>query len=71
MLIKQVMTTNIAPCRPETNLAVVAKLMWNRDYRFVPVVDSAGKVVGVITDRDNSRVCWRHPCADDRTSRPT
>ena len=52
MQIKQVMTTNIATCQPETNLAVVAKLMWDRDCGFVPVVDAAGKVAGVITDRD-------------------
>ena len=52
MQIKQVMATNIATCQPETNLAVVAKLMWDRDCGFVPVVNAAGKVAGVITDRD-------------------
>jgi CBS domain-containing protein len=52
MLVKQVMTGEIATCRPDTNLAVVAKLMWDKDCGFVPVVDAAGKVVGVITDRD-------------------
>ena len=52
MQIKQIMTTDIATCRPDTNLAVVAKLMWDRDCGFVPVIDAAGKVVGVITDRD-------------------
>jgi CBS domain-containing protein len=52
MRIKQVMTSDIATCRPETNLAVVAKLMWDKDCGFVPVIDAAGKVAGVITDRD-------------------
>lgn len=52
MRIKQVMTTNIATCQPDTNLAVVAKLMWDRDCGFMPVVGAAGTVVGVITDRD-------------------
>ena len=52
MQVKQVMTTDIATCRPDTNLAVVAKLMWDKDCGFVPVVDAAGKVAGVITDRD-------------------
>jgi len=52
MHIKQVMTTNIATCRSDTNLAVVAKLMWDRDCGFVPVIDAAGMVAGVITDRD-------------------
>jgi len=52
MQIKQMMTSNVATCQPETNLAVIAKLMWDRDCGFVPVVDAANKVVGVITDRD-------------------
>jgi CBS domain-containing protein len=52
MQVKQVMTTNSATCRPDTNLAVVAKLMWDKDCGFVPVIDAAGKVAGVITDRD-------------------
>ena len=52
MQVKQLMTSEIATCRPDTNLADVAKLMWDRDCGFVPVVDAAGKVAGVITDRD-------------------
>lgn len=52
MQIKNLMTTDIATCRPETNLAVVAKLMWDKDCGFVPVIDAAGKIAGVITDRD-------------------
>ncbi len=52
MQVKQVMTSDVATCQPDTNLAVVAKLMWDRDCGFVPVVDEAGKVAGVITDRD-------------------
>jgi CBS domain-containing protein len=46
------MTGEIATCRPDTNLAVVVKLMWDKDCGFVPVVDAAGKLAGVITDRD-------------------
>lgn len=52
MQVKQIMTSDTATCRPDTNLAGVAKLMWDRDCGFVPVVDAAGKVAGVITDRD-------------------
>ena len=52
MQVQQIATTEIATCRPDTNLAAVAKLMWDRDCGFVPVVDAAGKVAGVITDRD-------------------
>lgn len=52
MQVTQIMTTNVATCPPDTNLAVVSKLMWDRDCGFVPVIDAAGKVAGVITDRD-------------------
>jgi CBS domain-containing protein len=52
MQVKQIMTTDVATARPETDLAAIAKLMWDRDCGFVPVVDAAGKVAGVITDRD-------------------
>ncbi len=52
MHVKQLMTAAAATSREDANLAVVAKLMWDHDCGFVPVVDAAGKVVGVITDRD-------------------
>jgi CBS-domain-containing membrane protein len=52
MRVKQIMTSEIATCRPDTNLAAVTKLMWDRDCGFVPVVDADGKTAGVITDRD-------------------
>jgi CBS domain-containing protein len=52
MHITQIMTTKVAACRPESDLASVAKLMWDNDCGFVPVVDTAGKVLGVLTDRD-------------------
>jgi CBS domain-containing protein len=46
------MTSNVAACRPETNLAAAAGLMWHYDCGVIPVVDGDKKVVGVITDRD-------------------
>jgi CBS domain-containing protein len=46
------MTSNVATCRPEINLAAAAGLMWRYDCGVIPVVDGNQKVVGVITDRD-------------------
>ena len=52
MKVQTLMTTDVGTCRPDTNLAVVAHLMWDKDCGFIPVVDAAATVVGVVTDRD-------------------
>jgi CBS domain-containing protein len=52
MQVKQIMATDVATARPDTDLAAISKLMWDRDCGFVPVVDASGKVAGVLTDRD-------------------
>jgi predicted transcriptional regulator len=46
------MTSNVAACRPDTNLSAAAGLMWDYDCGVIPVIDENRKVVGVITDRD-------------------
>jgi CBS domain-containing protein len=52
MKVKELMTSDVKRCSPETNLAAVAKIMWEGDCGAVLVVDKNEKVVGVITDRD-------------------
>ena len=52
MKVQPLMTTDVGTCRPDTNLAAVAHLMWDKDCGFIPVVDAAGTVIGVVTDRD-------------------
>jgi CBS domain-containing protein len=52
MKTRDAMTTPAETCRPDTDLAAVTKMMWDRDCGFIPVVDAAGMVRGVITDRD-------------------
>jgi len=39
-------------CRPNDTLNEPARLMWDFDCGAVPVVDEAGCLVGIITDRD-------------------
>ena len=51
MKVKELMTVNPTTCAPETNLAAAAALLLTADCGFLPVVD-AGKLVGVVTDRD-------------------
>jgi len=52
MKVQDVMTTQVVSCGTETDLATVAGLMWDRDCGVVPVIDGAGKVLAVVTDRD-------------------
>lgn len=49
--VRDVMSSPVHACQPGTDLAAVAQIMWNRDCGSVPVVD-AGRVVGIVTDRD-------------------
>jgi CBS domain-containing protein len=46
------MTPDVKSCSLRTNLAAVAKVMWDADCGAVPVIDDRGKVAGMITDRD-------------------
>ncbi|WP_052764098.1 CBS domain-containing protein [Microvirga massiliensis] len=47
-----VMTTGAATIRPEASLADAARIMLDNRISGLPVVDSAGKLVGIITERD-------------------
>ena len=50
--VTSVMTANPASCTVETPLREVARMMIENDCGQIPVVDPAGKLVGVVTDRD-------------------
>ncbi len=52
MKVKGIMTEPVQYCAPESNLAAVAKEMWDSDCGVLPIVNHAGEVEGVITDRD-------------------
>jgi CBS domain-containing protein len=52
MTVKEVMQKAVATCSPESDLSAAVEIMRARDCGFLPVVDSHGIVVGVVTDRD-------------------
>jgi CBS domain-containing protein len=52
MRVEEVMTQDTKTCRPDDSLSRAAQIMWDGDCGCVPVVDAAGKAVGMITDRD-------------------
>jgi CBS domain-containing protein len=52
MKVKDLMSADVQSCSEDTDLATVARLMWDADCGIVPVVDGQRHVTGVITDRD-------------------
>jgi CBS domain-containing protein len=52
MKVEKLMKTEIDACRSDDTGNCAAKIMWERDCGFVPVVDEESRVVGVVTDRD-------------------
>ncbi len=52
MKVKDFMTRDPASCGPQTPLRDIAKLMVDHDCGEIPIVDEAGKPIGVVTDRD-------------------
>jgi CBS domain-containing protein len=51
MKVKDVMTTDLETCTPETTVAAAAQKMWEGDCGILPVVEN-GELMGVVTDRD-------------------
>lgn len=52
MKIDAFMTRKPATCRPDDTLAEVARKMWEHDVGCLPVIDSEGFPIAMITDRD-------------------
>lgn len=51
-VVRSVMTADVVTCTASDTLHRAAQIMWERDCGAVPVVDAAGRVAGIITDRD-------------------
>jgi acetoin utilization protein AcuB len=52
MLVRDRMSRRVTTVRPEVRLSEAARLMRARKIRHLPVVDRAGRLVGMVTDRD-------------------
>jgi len=52
MRVQEVMTVSPQACRSDASANEAARIMWECDCGVVPVVDSADRVVGIVTDRD-------------------
>jgi len=52
MIVEQICTRAVKSCTAETSVADAADLMWEADCGSLPVIDEAGRVIGIVTDRD-------------------
>jgi len=52
MRVDELMTPKPATCSRDSSCAEAANIMWDCDCGSVPVVDEAGRAVGIVTDRD-------------------
>jgi len=53
MKVSEMMVTDVVTCKDAAWLGEVARLMWEHDLGFIPVVSSESDILaGVITDRD-------------------
>jgi acetoin utilization protein AcuB len=52
MLVRDVMQTKLITVTPQTTLPEALKLVAQRRIRHLPVVDSGGDLVGIVSDRD-------------------
>ena len=52
MHLKEVMSHPVVTCPATSTLDVPARLMWEFDCGVIPLTDDAGRLTGIITDRD-------------------
>ena len=50
--VRDVMTPSVVTCSPSDSLNRAAQRMWEGDCGALPIVDAAGKLLGMLTDRD-------------------
>lgn len=56
VLVRDLMTSDVVTLKPTDDLAVVYDRMADEHIRHMPIVDRDGDLVGLVTDRDLSRL---------------
>ena len=52
MKVQDIMTRDVKFCGPDTNLAEATEILWRNNCGTLPVLDSGGELIGLVTDRD-------------------
>jgi CBS domain-containing protein len=67
MTAQEIMTSPARTCSPEMSIAAVARIMRDNDYGAAIVVDTDGRIMGLLTDRDISLAVANSSLADHET----
>lgn len=60
MQVEDIMTRAVFTCDAHADLVAVARVMWDHDCGYVPVVDEQDQLAGVVTDRDIAMAAYIH-----------
>ena len=58
MKVAEIMSENLATCGPDCTVLDVAKIMKNKSRRRIPIVNSDGKLIGIVTNSDLALLGW-------------
>ncbi|NBX69443.1 MAG: CBS domain-containing protein [Proteobacteria bacterium] len=58
MLVRDLMTENVVALQPEEDLSIANDLMAENGIRHLPVIDSTGELLGLISHRDLIKVAY-------------
>ncbi|MBU3955955.1 CBS domain-containing protein [bacterium] len=54
----EAMTREVVSFPPETDIRIIAKALSEKNYRRVPIINSSGLVVGIVSRRDILKVAF-------------
>lgn len=60
MQVEDIMTRVVFTCDAHASLESVARVMWDHDCGYVPIVDENEQLAGVVTDRDVAMAAYLH-----------
>jgi len=58
MKVAEIMSKNVTTCNPDCTVLDVAKIMKNKFRRRIPIVNSDGKLIGLVTNSDLALLGW-------------
>jgi acetoin utilization protein AcuB len=71
MIVRDWMKGRVTTVRPDARLGSVARLMRARKIRHLPVVEGAGRLVGIVTARDLRQALFAPAVQDQLENLPT